>query len=211
MHKVSRVVTKDISLVDVRLDRLHSCLQSWISIRMYCDAHRKRHVLPLCQTMQVVRRHPSAAFRCWDENDVRISSVDASSKASAHQHACVPNRSAQSDLKNQVIWHAPEFVHRHRSLHSLSLRGSAVPERDLRVDEEQEATFSVFLEGFADKSADAQHSWDMYWKASQPSASSAWPSSILTPASSSLTWTSSTLTFTLPSSRRVGCPFQAER
>jgi hypothetical protein len=40
----------------------------------------------------------------------------------------------------------------------IALDLKVVPERDLRVDEEQEATFSVFLEGFADKSADAQHS-----------------------------------------------------
>jgi hypothetical protein len=40
----------------------------------------------------------------------------------------------------------------------IALAFEVVPERDLRVDEEQEATFLVFLEGFADKSADAQHS-----------------------------------------------------
>jgi hypothetical protein len=32
------------------------------------------------------------------------SSADAFSKASAHAHAYVPNRSAESDLKNPVIW-----------------------------------------------------------------------------------------------------------
>jgi hypothetical protein len=55
--QVSRVETKDIGLVDFRLGRLHSCLQSSIGIRKYCDAHHKRHMLPLCETMQVARRH----------------------------------------------------------------------------------------------------------------------------------------------------------
>ena len=57
MHKVSRVETEDISLVDVRLGRLHSCLQSSISTLKYCDAHHKWHVLLLCETMQVASRH----------------------------------------------------------------------------------------------------------------------------------------------------------
>jgi hypothetical protein len=44
----------------------------------------------------------------------------------------------------------------------IALALKVVPERDLRVDEEQEDTFLIFFEGFAGKSADAQHSCDMY-------------------------------------------------
>ena len=208
MHKVSRVVTKDISLVDVRLGRLHSCLQSWISIRMYCDAHRKRHVLPLCQTMQVGDTHQQRF-------DVEMKTTPGFRLPMPPQKRAHTSMLACQIAVHNLTWKIKWFG-THPNLFTdtavfIALAFEVVPERDLRVDEEQEATFLVFLEGFADKSADAQHSWDMYWKASQPSASSACPSSILTPASSSLTWTFSTLTFTLPSSRRVGCPFQAER
>ncbi len=44
----------------------------------------------------------------------------------------------------------------------IALALKVVPERDLRVDEEQEDTFLVFFEGFTGKSADAQHSCDIY-------------------------------------------------
>jgi len=40
----------------------------------------------------------------------------------------------------------------------IALAFKVVPERDLRVEEDDEATFVVFLEGFAGKSADPQHS-----------------------------------------------------
>jgi hypothetical protein len=40
----------------------------------------------------------------------------------------------------------------------IALAFEVVPERDLRVHEEQEATFLLFFEGFAGKSADPQYS-----------------------------------------------------
>jgi hypothetical protein len=40
----------------------------------------------------------------------------------------------------------------------VALALKVVPERDLRVEEDHDATFVVFLEGFAGKSADPQHS-----------------------------------------------------
>ena len=39
----------------------------------------------------------------------------------------------------------------------IALALAVVPERDLRVDEDKEASFSVFFEGFAWKSAGPQH------------------------------------------------------
>ena len=40
----------------------------------------------------------------------------------------------------------------------IALALTVVPERDLRVDEDKEASFSVFFEGFTGKSAGPQHS-----------------------------------------------------
>jgi hypothetical protein len=147
MHNVSRVETEDISLVNVRLGMLHSsCLQTWISRRKYCGGQRHRHVQPFRETMKVARRHWWAAVRLRDEEHARTSSADTSSKARGHAHANVPNRSAESHLKNQEwfgsSWRAGAgFLDRHRSLHSLSLE--VVPERYLRVEEDHEATFVV--------------------------------------------------------------------
>ena len=50
----------------------------------------------------------------------------------------------------------PDFLTDTAVLIALALE--VVPERDLRVDEDEEATFLLFFEGFAGKSADSQHS-----------------------------------------------------
>ena len=50
----------------------------------------------------------------------------------------------------------PDFLTDTAVLIALALE--VVPARDLRVDEDEEATFLVFLEGFAGKSADAHPS-----------------------------------------------------
>ena len=50
----------------------------------------------------------------------------------------------------------PDFLTDTAVLIALALE--VVPERDLRVDEDKEATFLLFFEGFAGKSADPQHS-----------------------------------------------------
>ena len=104
MHNVSRVQTEDISLVNVRLGMMHSsCLQTWISRRKYCGGQRHRHVQPFRETMQVVRSHWWAAVRLRDEKHARTSSADTFSKARGHAHANVPNRSAESHLKNHCL------------------------------------------------------------------------------------------------------------
>ena len=51
---------------------------------------------------------------------------------------------------------AKSDLHGHSSLDSPALQ--VVPEMDLRVDEDKEASFLVFLEGFAGKSAGPQDS-----------------------------------------------------
>ena len=50
----------------------------------------------------------------------------------------------------------PDFLTDTTVLIALALE--VVPERDLRVDEDEEATFLLFFEGFAGISADPQHS-----------------------------------------------------
>jgi hypothetical protein len=50
----------------------------------------------------------------------------------------------------------PDFLTDTAVLIALALE--VVPARDLRVDEDEEATFWVFLEGFAGKSADGHPS-----------------------------------------------------
>ena len=111
----------------------------------YCDVQHTWHVLLVCDIDRWQADTVEQSFDFQLKNTPRLP-LPMPRKKGAGMHADddVQHLRAKSDL------------HGHSSLDSPALQ--VVPEMDLRVDEDKEASFLVFLEGFAGKSAGPQHS-----------------------------------------------------